>query len=228
MHSQHYLEASDFAARTPDGDIAPTELFDNWSDRARVAVVAPDPARDLLRTAGTLLLWTYHFYQRLQERDTDFDYPSHYVIGGKTDAEPALLGPDTSAKWSAAWCRIDVWPSIRHAVAHPDAPSMLAAALAVEPTHLLWPARWPWPRDIEIAFGPGDAVGRSLLLARLEQVLVYGDEASEQAEASRLSWIGGAARLTREAHALLPAGTPEPGLEEWLAPVSPATFLGRA
>ena len=228
MHSQHYLQASDFAGRTPEGDVPPTGLFGDWSDRARVAIVAPDPANDLLRAAGTVLLWTYRFYQRLQERDTEFDYPSHYVIGGQTDAEPALLGPDASAKWSAAWCRIDVWPSIRHAVAHPDAPSMLAAALALEPTHLLWPARWPWPCEAEIAFAPGDAVARSLLLARLEQVLVYGDAASAQPGAWCLSWSGGAARLTREAHARLPAGTPEPDFEEWLAPVPPAAFLGRA
>lgn len=227
MHSPHYLDASDFSGHTAAGATWSVPPFADWSERARVAVVAPDPSADLLHAAGPVLLWTHRFYERLGARDpTYFDYPSHYVIGGTPGAQPRLLGVSESAPWSGAWCRIDIWPSIRHGIAEAEPASMLAAAMIVEPTHLLWPARWPWPRDVDIRFGPGDRVARGLLRARLEAAFVYGDDAQSQPDAWHLAWAGGAAQLTEEARALLPGNPPAAAHETWLAKVPTDTFLG--
>ncbi len=229
MHSPHYLANSDFTAHTGAGAVPGEALFTDWSEHARVVVVAPDPAGDLQAVAGPVLLWTYRFYERLRARVPDyFDYPSHYVMGGTPGAEPRWLGPSESAPWSGGWCRIDIWPSIRHGVAEPEPASMLAAVMAVQPSHLLWPAHWPWPRNVEIGIGPGDRVARGLLRARLEGVFVYGDEARAGPTAWRLSWRGGAAQLTEEARLRLPDAPPPAERAVWLAPVPIESFLGPA
>lgn len=227
MHSPHYLASSDFNAHTGAGEVSAADLSTAPSEHARVVVVAPDPIGDLQATAGPVLLWTHRFYERLRASTCDyFDYPSHYVIGGTPDAQPRLLGPNESAPWSPAWCRLDIWPSIRHGVAEAHPASMLLAAMGVEPTHIVWPAGWPWPRDVEIPFTAGDRVARGLLRARLEGVIVYGDAARAQPGGWCLSWGGGAAQLTEEARARLPDSPPPAPREQWLASVAIDDFFG--
>ncbi len=229
MHSPHYLASGDFTAYTAAGESADAERFTDGRADARVAIIAPDPVGDLQRCAGPVLLWTHRFYERLRAHTPDyFDYPSHYVIGGMPYAEPRLLGAGERVPWSDAWCRLDVWPAIRHGIAAPEPATMLAAALSVEPTHLLWPARWRWPRDVDIDPGPGDRAARGLLRARLHAASVYGDEAAVQPGAWRLAWTGGAARLTEEARARLPDAPPKAAHEVCLASIAVDEFLGAA
>lgn len=227
MHSRHYLQADDFAIDRGAPESGTSRVFADWSPSRRVAIVAPDPAADLFRLAGVVLALTHRFYDRPEARSEGFfDYPSHYVIGGEAGAEPRVVGPTHEAPWSAAWCRIDVWPSSRHLVAHPDVATLLAAALMVEPTLLLWPSRLPRARDVELSVGPGDGVVRRLLRARLGAVWLYGSDLPDVAGSWRLSWGGGAAQLTREAADRLP----EPGGRfahaEWFVSTPVDAFLG--
>lgn len=227
MHSRHYLQQDDFTVAFGAEPSRTGGVFADWSPDHRVAVVAPDPAADLVRVAGVVLAWTHRFYERVDVGSEQFvDYPSHYVLAGEHGAEPRMLGPSKQAPWSAAWCRIDVWPSIRHLVAHPDAATMATAALMVEPTHLLWPSRLTWPKDAHIRLGPGDAVTRRMLRARLEAVWLYGDDLEGAAGAWRLSWSGGAAQLTQEAVQRLPGSHVEPRPEQWFVSVPTGPFLG--
>lgn len=227
MHSRHQLRADDFVIEPGPGEAPDDAPIAGWQAGNRAAIVAPDPCGDLLRVAGIVLAWTHRFYDRPAAEAADFyDYPSHYVVGGEDGAAPRLLGPDQQAGWSAAWCELDVWPSIRHLVAHPEPAGLFAAALMIEPSHLLWPSRLPWPRDVELAFGPGDRKVRRLMRARLEDVILYGQDLQDRPGAWRLRWHGGAGELTQAAARLLP-GSREPGpRSEWFVSVPVDPFLG--
>ena len=227
MHSRHYLRADDFVLESGEEHARGDDFFSGWEPANRAVVVAPDPRGDLLRVAGIVLAWTHQFYERLAAESEDFyDYPNHYVIGGENGAEPRMLGPTEEAEWSGAWYELDVWPATRHLVAHPDTASMLAAALMVEPTHLLWPSRLSQPKDVEIPFGPGDRKIRRLMRARLESVILYGADPQDDPGAWRLSWSGGAGELTQEAGQLLPGPCEPAARAEWFLSTAVDSFLG--
>ena len=199
MHSPHYLKPTDFRFTQNDRVVGTAEVFPGWSPADRLVVIAPDPTADLVRTAGLVLAWTQRFYDRPEARaDGFYDYPSHYVVGGEAGAEPRVLGPSAEAWWSAAWCRLDVWPSIRHVVADPDPLPLLGAALMLEPTVLVWPARLSVPGSMALPPNLDDRNARRLLRARLREVWRYGDEPFGATDGWALAWCGGAAELTRE------------------------------
>lgn len=230
MHSSNYLQAEDFRFARGDRVARAHEIFPDWSLADRLVVVAPDPAADLVPTAGFLLAWTQRFYDRPAARATGFfDYPSHYVVGGETGAVPHILGPSAKASWSRAWCRLDVWPSIRHVVADPDPLQMLGAALMLEPTALVWPARLAVPTSMALPPDLDDRSTRRLLRARLREVWRYSDEPFDTATGWSLEWTGGAAQLTHEAIGRL-ADAPRPGgrLQVCLERMEPDRFLGLA
>lgn len=230
MHSQHYLEAEDFRFTRGDRVARAPEVFTDWSPADRLVVVAPDPAADLVRTAGLVLAWTQRFYDRPAARAEGFlDYPSHYVVGGEAGAVPRILGPSATASWSRAWCRLDVWPSTRHVVADPDPLQMLGAALMLEPTVLVWPARLEVPASMALPPDLDDCSARRLLRARLREVWRYADEPFDVATGWSLEWTGGAAQLTHEAHGrLADAPRAEGRLQTCLERVEPDRFLGLA
>ncbi len=230
MHSPHYLRAEDFRFTQGDRVARAPAVFPGWSPADRLVVIAPDPATDLLRTAGLVLAWTQRFYDRPAARAEGFlDYPSHYVVGGEAGAVPRVVGPSAQAWWSRAWCRLDVWPSIRHVVADPDPLQMLGAALMLEPTALVWPARFAVPASIALPPDLDDGSARRLLRARLREVWRYADEPLDAATGWRLEWAGGAAQLTREAlDRLADAPRAEARLEACLERMEPDRFLGLA
>jgi len=230
MHSPHYLQSADFRFAQGDRVVGAAEVFPAWSPADRLVVIAPDPAADLVRTAGLVLAWTQRFYDRPAARAPGFyDYPGHYVVGGEAGAEPRVVGPSAEAWWSGAWCRLDVWPSIRHIVADPDPLQLLGAALMLEPTVLVWPARLPVPASMALPPNLDDRNARRLLRARLRAVWRYGDEALDASVGWALEWGGGAAQLTREAlDRLGDVPRADGGLYAFLERVEPDRFLGLA
>lgn len=184
-----------------------------------------------MHTAGLVLAWTQRFYDRPAARTEGFfDYPSHYVVGGEAGATPRVVGPSGEAWWSRTWCRLDVWPSTRHVVADPDPLQMLPAALMLEPTALVWPARFAVSPSMALPPNLDDrSSARRLLRARLCAVWRYSDDLSGAETAWQLEWIGAAAQLTREALDRLPESPSAEGpLQACVERVEPDRFLGLA
>lgn len=178
-------------------------MLEPWAPHDRVAFVAPDPVADLPRLAGPVLAWTQRFYDReIAREDGFFDYPRHFVIGGEPGACPRVLGPTTRAEWSAAWCRLDIWPPTHHIVADPAPETLMAALLMLEPEVLVWPARLTPPASIALPGGPDESVARLILAARLHSVWLY-DDAPGDGEGWRVATGGGAADLAGQADALV-------------------------
>ncbi len=204
MHSREYLSRDDFAFTRDGRSLGPEGVLEPWSPRDRVAFVAPDPVADLPRLAGPVLAWTQRFYDREIARENGFfDYPRHLLVGGEPGAAPRVLGPATSAGWSAAWCRLDIWPATHHVVADPDPATLMAAVLMLEPDVLVWPARVTPPASMALPSGPDETVARLLLAARLHSVWLYDDAPDGGGEGWSLTIGGGAAALAGEAMALV-------------------------
>ena len=92
MHTTRILAAADFAyARIGDGARVPTtfaELFPDWHERERVAVVSRTVEEGIAGTGATLLALATRFYDAQREKALErggafFDYPRHFaLIGG--------------------------------------------------------------------------------------------------------------------------------------------------
>ncbi|WP_440997405.1 hypothetical protein [Arhodomonas sp. SL1] len=209
MHSRFRLHADDFTVAAGGGAGAPdiAALTSQWRAEDRVAFVCPDSATGIAGTGSAILLLTHWFYRReVAKQPGFFDYPRHYAIVGEVGARSGPLGPQTYRPWSAAWCRLDVWPATHHLVAEPTPEALMLAVLTVEPQWLFWPARLPAPGPMSIAGGGDDSVVRGLLRARLRGVVLYGDATATMTVGDRWSveCTGGAATLLAESEDTLP------------------------
>jgi len=229
LHSRYYLKREDFVFRGQEEEYPLTAVVPEWSPRDRVVVVAPDVPRDLSATAPLVLALTQVFYDRPEVRASGFfDYPSHFVVAGESDASPKVLGPDDSRWWSAAWCRLDVWPSTHHVIADPEPAALFRAVVMLEPDRLLWPTRLALPERFDAPAGPDHADVYALLRNRLRQVILYSDAAT--ADHGEGAWTvritGRSKQLMDEAVDLVKAETTPTLPPARFRPVAVDDFLG--
>ena len=209
MHSRDRLHANELRV----GESGFRHQVADWHPNDRTVFVAPDPVNDLPALAGLVLAFAHAFYDRPEAGVEGFyDYPSSFVIGGKTGAEPRLLHPGAAEDWSEAWCELDVWPNTHHAVSDPDPGALLRTACMLEPTRLVWPERLAVPGHFAPPPSPvnpeqEDMIG--LFRRRLKQVVTWSDSIGGDQDGWRVDLRGAALELAREAVRRLPddAGT---------------------
>lgn len=208
MHTRSHLNADDFRFHGAATGVA--GLMPEHTATSRVVFVAPDAAAGAADLAGLTLALAHAFYARPEAAAPDFyDYPSHFVVGGRDGAEPRLLHTAAAEPWSKAWCHLDVWPNTHHAVADPSPFALIQAVYMLEPNVLVWPAELTLPGRYappEDAVHPDQSDMERLLRRRLDRVLLYSAPAgSDTADSTRIDLTGGAAELARRTLARLPA-----------------------
>jgi hypothetical protein len=191
VHSSPLLFAPEFRATrrgSASGELEPASLadiFPDYHDQDRVAVVANTWEESFLRNAAGITALTALFYDAQRATGKSFyTYPSHYLLlcedpqGVATRTGRRHLSTEEAGR---PWSNVDVWPETQWLRVAPDAISLLRMVFA-QHIHRLF-----WPRDLPVtAFGqllPGYM--RLIIESRLKAVYFYNSsEPNLQIEAS--------------------------------------------